>query len=105
MICKYLESSVSIISEEQDLNKGKGIQLEYYLLESDAAYADGTGIEKKYGIQIIKKENSGATEEEIITDICNDRSKAIEILDRIARNTVTPMELKFILDDMVGISA
>ncbi len=105
MICKYLESSVSVISEGQDLNNGKSMQLEYYLLESDAGYMDGTGYEKKYGIEIIKKENSGVTEDEFVTDVCNDRLKAKALLERIARNTVTPMELKFILDDMVGISA
>jgi hypothetical protein len=87
------------------MHNGKSMQLEYFLLESDAAYSDGAGYEKTYGIEIVKKENFCVTEDEIITDICSDRSEAKALLDRISRNIVTPMELKFILDDMVGISA
>jgi hypothetical protein len=81
------------------------MQLEYYLLESDAKYTDEFNYEKMYGIQITKKDKSGITENEFITDIYNDRSKAEVLLDRLVRNTVTPMELRFILDDIVGISA
>jgi hypothetical protein len=102
MICKYLERSLSIMPDMQQGESMKPLQLEYYIIETDTAHSDEESCEKTFGIEIIKKENSGYVENEAIADVFCNREKAEYVLDMLARNTATPMELKFVLEDMVG---
>lgn len=102
MICKYLEKKIEV-QTENDISGGQNpIVLEYYLLECDSGEPYGDYENKTYGIEVVKKIKDDALECEIIKDFSPCKASAREILDKLAKNTVTPVELKYILDDLLG---
>lgn len=102
MLSKYLESKV-----ELDLSEGKDkdgkIQLEYYLIESEFAYSYDCSGDKVYGIEIIKKDSDYHAESEIVRNLSNSKESTKGILNILAKNTVTPIELSFVLDDLMAL--
>lgn len=100
MISKYLESKV-----ELDLSEGKDekIQLEYYLIESDFANSYDYSGDKVYGIEIIKKDSDYHAESEIVRNLSSSKESTKGILNILAKNTVTPVELSFVLDDLMAL--
>jgi hypothetical protein len=100
MLSKYLESKV-----ELDLSEGKDekIQLEYYLIESDFPNSYDYSGDKVYGIEIIKKDSEYHAESEIVRNLSNSKESTKGILNILAKNTVTPVELSFVLDDLMAL--
>ncbi|MDP4094631.1 MAG: DUF6514 family protein [Bacillota bacterium] len=103
MLCKYLEKTVRLLPDENEKEFGNMIELDYYLMESNSALNNESTEEKVYGIEIVKKENSKPVENDSIRDISIYRDNTRYILDKLADNIVTPMELKYILDDIIGV--
>lgn len=96
-----LDPSVDVYSELV-----KPIFLEYYLVESDAHGSEyGLMSSKVYGIEIVKKESDSSNariESELVRNVSCCRESARMILNKLAINSVTPVGLPFILDDLLG---
>jgi hypothetical protein len=100
MILKRLKEKVEVFVREYPRNLG----LEYYLLESEDkedyyCIEDCAG----YGIEIVKIFKNKPVEKISFTNVTPNKEDAMDIIDILARNTVTPMELPYILDDLVGV--
>lgn len=110
-MCRSLEKKVLVEQNFNDSGYQRKLQLEYYLLEGFISDCEElTGI-KTYGIEIVMKtydentedENINIEEREIIRDLSSSKETTKIILDKLASNTVTPIELPFIIDDIVGV--
>lgn len=101
MLCRYMERKINLIPEEDDRGLMNVFDLEYYLLESDSCQPDINPGEKVFGFEIVKR-SGGATESHIVKNFCFAREIAKNILIKLADNTVTPVGLPFILDDLLG---
>lgn len=106
MVMKYLESCVALELDEVIQEENKQIELEYYLVEREE-YSNQNSVGKKYGIEIVKKSIAGndrmKLESEYISDVSYCREDAKRILDILARNSVTPVVLAFVMDDIIGV--
>lgn len=102
MISKYLERRVELYLGEGTQTGGK-IQMEYYLVESDNGEIYGNAGDKVYGIEISKKERDNYTESEIIRNLYSNKDKTQDVLRLLAENTVTPVELPAVLDDIMAL--
>jgi hypothetical protein len=100
MLYKYLEKKIELIPDETEKEYSNQFELEYYLLESNDAEHAG---ESTYGIEIIKKIDNVKVENEKVRNFSYSRQKTQKVLGRLAESIVTPVELLFILDDMIGI--
>lgn len=103
MINRYLEKKIALTPEENLMDINKPFELEYYLLESETKEIEGMSIQKVYGIEVVKREDNMDVERKVIRDFSCCRENTKKILDKLAVNTVTPVGLPFILDDMIGI--
>lgn len=78
--------------------------LEYYLLEKEIAL-DGFSV-NTYGVEIVKtskgEDNSVRREYRKVFDIFCTQKEAENVLDKLARNTVTPVCLLDVLENMIG---
>jgi len=102
MISKFLEKKVEITLND-DLEQLKNpINLEYYLLESDEHDMEEVNVEKVFGVEIVKKVNGCSDEIETVKNLSCCRENARDILEKLARNTVTPVGLPYILDELLG---
>ncbi|WP_010252627.1 DUF6514 family protein [Acetivibrio cellulolyticus] len=100
MISKYLEKRVELDLCELMRTSSK-IQLEYYLVESEYDQRYGYREDKAYGVEISKKERDSYAESETVTNLSNSKEKTQGILSILARNTVTPVQLLFVLDELI----
>lgn len=102
MINKYLEKEMKVFFGEDGSENRNPIELEYYITESETAGHSELSGQKVYGVEIIKKSDSGRIESELIKNVscCYERTK--NILSKLAENTVTPVGLPFVLDDIIG---
>lgn len=78
------------------------IRLTYYLLTGAVSreYCDL----KVYGVEIDKEiisDEKAGKEKKQIKNLFFKRSEAIEFLDKICRNRVTPMELKYVIKEYI----
>lgn len=101
MTSKCLEKKIEILPLENAVEFP--IELEYYLLESEMVDYEEMGGAKVYGLEIVKRVNETLVEEEIVENFSCCKENVKEILNKLARNAVTPMGLPFILDDMLGV--
>lgn len=98
----YLEKRLLLEgSEETDLDFP--IELEYYLVESDISAPEVSDGKKVYGIGIIKKTNEECSESSLIADFSCCISRTKEVLGKLVSNSVTPVALNYILEDIVGV--
>ncbi len=102
MLNKYLESRVELDLTEEVATNGK-IQLEYYLIESEGGQSYDFKRDKVYGIEIVKKESDNHAESEIVRDFSSSKENTMGMLNILAKNTVTPIELSFVLDDLMAL--
>jgi hypothetical protein len=102
MLSKYLESSVELDLTEGRITNSK-IQLEYYLIESEFSQSYDCCGDKVYGIEIVKKESDYHAESEIVRNLSNSKENTKGILSILAKNTVTPLELSSVLDDLMAL--
>lgn len=95
-------TTVQVCNEEEH----QGFFLDYYLLEKAVA-VEGVCV-NRFGIEICKRaqrENGVPyVEYRKIFDVFQTKTEACEMLEILARNTVTPISLKEILEDFLGIS-
>lgn len=96
------EKVVLVTEDETRLKLKEPIVLEYYLVDRIIEDED---IKKKrtYGVEIVKKIGNRCVEKELIHNITCDRKKAVELLNKCAENTVTPIGIRYIVDDMIGV--
>ena len=102
MLSRFLEKRIEIGGQEILCNPGNALELEYYLVESDPDRENTAPEERGYGIQIIKKESGVACESVMLRDIHPSRETAEKLVKLMADNTVTPVTLPYIIDDMLG---
>ncbi|MCR4437035.1 MAG: DUF6514 family protein [Clostridiales bacterium] len=103
MICKYLEKKIELLPGEDTKDCANPIELEYYLLESEENELNHVSGNKIYGIEIVKKVSEWELECETIKNYSIYKDNTREILNKLANNAVTPIELQFILDDLLGV--
>ncbi|NLL04697.1 MAG: hypothetical protein GX270_02675 [Clostridiaceae bacterium] len=102
MINKYLQSRIEVDLEDGSIANSK-MQLEYYLIESENNRDCGFFCDKVYGIEIVKKDSEHCAESEIIRNLSSSRENTKGILDILAKNTVTPVGVQFVLDDLMAL--
>ena len=89
---------------ESDLGRKEFI-LDYFLLEKDIT-VEGFSL-NTYGIEISKREKLSTvqnfTEYRRVYDIFCTKEEAISALKKLCENTVTPVSLIDVLEDMIGV--
>lgn len=102
MICKCLEKRIELIPDEKLDEFKSPIELEYYLVESDTEDLEELSNEKVYGIEIVKKIDNTKLENKLVRNFSCCKESTRNVLNKLVNNTVTPLELMFILDDIIG---
>ena len=100
---KLLEKEVELLAEGSTVEFKSPMKLEYYLVESNAEDSDELLGQKVYGIEIVKKVDGAGEELGFVKNLSCCREKTEDILNLLANNTVTPVGLSFVLDDIIGI--
>ncbi|MCX7920688.1 MAG: DUF6514 family protein [Clostridia bacterium] len=103
MLNKYLEKKIELLPNENMIGFKNPIELEYYLLESDNSDIDELSGKRVYGIEIVKKVNAMKVEEELVRNFSCCKEDTRQVLDKLANNTVTPVALSFVIDDILGL--
>lgn len=103
MLSRFLEKRIEIEGQEIPCSSGNVMELEYYLVESDQDFESTATEEKSFGIQIIKKECGVASESIIFRDLHPCRAETEKLVMLMAENTVTPVSLPYIIDDLLGL--
>ncbi|HEX9059827.1 MAG TPA: DUF6514 family protein [Clostridia bacterium] len=103
MFSKFLERKVDLMPSEETSHLTSPIKLEYYLLESNSTDSIGSDGNTIYGIEVVKKTGNETLESELVRNLssCSDSVKSI--LSKLAQNSVTPVALPFVLDDLIGV--
>jgi DNA-dependent RNA polymerase auxiliary subunit epsilon len=102
MYNRYLEKKLHLVPEEENIGGNIPIELEYYLIESVNNDFNTNLKDKSYGIEIVKKVDDSKYESEMLKEISNCIENTKRILNRLANNTVTPMEMTVIIDDILA---
>ena len=79
------------------------MELTYYLL-TDAVSEEYCDLEV-YGVEIDKEVKFGkyaGVERKMVKDMFFKKCEALDFLSKISRNTVTPMELKYVIKDYIS---
>lgn len=103
MISKFLEKRIEIIPQEITEDPGNPLELEYYLVECDSK-EEYNEPQKGYGIEIIKKDNGKVLESILIRNIYSRRENSESLIRKLFVNSVTPVSLPYVLDDLLGVS-
>lgn len=103
MICKYFEKKIELLPDENDEMLKSPIILEYYLLESKIFKEEEFPGDEVYGIEIIKRASNKNIEIGCIRNFSHNKETAKQMLYKLADNTVTPVGLPFVLDDIIGV--
>ncbi|HHW49540.1 MAG TPA: hypothetical protein GXX14_13130 [Clostridiaceae bacterium] len=103
MVSKSLEKIVQLIPDENEMEFKNPMQLEYYLVESESPGDLQTYTDKVFGIEIVKKIGNNEVERKLIRNYSHSRQTTENILKVLAENTVTPVSLPYILDDIIGV--
>ncbi|NSW90306.1 MAG: hypothetical protein HPY74_06445 [Firmicutes bacterium] len=100
MVTKFLKRKL-VLKESNDYFHDIPMELEYYLLESNIDYKSELAGKKVYGISIVKKINDTCFEENSVLNFSCCVNETSRVVDKLADNTVTPVGLKPILDDLL----
>ncbi|NLK97849.1 MAG: hypothetical protein GX272_07185 [Epulopiscium sp.] len=96
MLAKFLEGTRNCCTPN-----GGTIQLEYFLLEKESK----NSLSKTYGIEIVKKcmhfGETIYTETDQIDSLTHEKESAQEIINKLIANTVTPISMLNIIDDLM----
>ncbi len=101
MITKYLKRKLQL-NERSNSFHHIPMELEYYLIESRIDYSDDFSGEKVYGIGIAKRVSEICYEENNVLNFSFCKNETSKLIDKLADNTVTPISLRIILDDLIG---
>ena len=102
MLNRVLEKYVKVAKDEKDTENTGWFELEYYLLESMPECGDPEFDRTAYGIEVIKRMDDGSLEQKKFEGIYTDKRRTQELIDILAANTVTPVSLPYILDDLLS---
>lgn len=106
MVDKKLYKKVNL--DEGLHQKGSKISLEYYLIEDNYKDEVEEREVKTFGVELIKKEYSLNSiigkEQKTAKHISLDRVKVERLLEDLSSNTVTPMGLYSVLDNLIGVT-
>ena len=98
---RQLYTTVNVAAKDEEKS---GFSLDYYVLSKEVTVENQRV--HRFGIEIYKRGRrpNGNTyiEYRKIFDVFASEAEAIEMLDILARNTVTPISMKDILEDMLG---
>jgi len=85
-----------VLKVEKNLAKVSDVLLEYYLVEPQKSAPE-------YGVKIVKKKKGDAENlEEYTQEYVSDNAKKVtQIIRMLARNTVTPVSAKYVLEDLL----
>jgi len=100
MFNKRLENRITLDKNSYLFLKNP-IILEYYIVESESDSRDGLAGKKVYGIGISKTVDNMHFEENIVYNFSCNFDKTKEVVDILARNTVTPVELIPVLENIL----
>lgn len=98
----YLENRI-LLKGGEEADPDSAIELEYYLVESELDALEELAKKKIYGIGIVKKTKAESNEEKFVADFscCITRTK--EVLKKLISNSVTPIALPYVLEDIIGV--
>ena len=104
---RSIEGKVRLNPEDLFRPKGvKEISVEYYLVESVDEEPCEPDKKKIYGVEVVKNEiyedNKVITEKEVLSCISYSREKAKKIIDKLVINTVTPVGLIPVVDNLMA---
>ena len=102
MYNRYLEKKLEFTTDEAILGRKIPIELEYYLIESNINDYNYDLGEKEYGIEIVKKIDDSKFESEMLKAISPCIEDTRKLLNKLANNTVTPIEMPFVMDDILA---
>jgi|LSQX01.2.fsa_nt_gb hypothetical protein len=102
MACKLLEKCKEAEREIFDEARGNKLELEYYLLISETDDYEDAGLQKTYGVEVVKKINDLFLDSKVFQNVFLDRERVKDIIRTLANNAVTPVTLPYILDDLLG---
>ncbi len=100
MTKRYLERQEYVANKEDMTNNE--LMLEYYLLECEYTGDPDFIPQKTYGIEIVKLTGS-TVEKYAVENFAFCRECTRNVLNMLAKNTVTPVSMPFILDDICGV--
>jgi len=100
---KRLVKKVDYLEPEIVNNTRTSFQLEYYVTESRLSVEPDIGDTTVYGIEIVKTSDSKICENIVFNNVFCSRESAEGFADLIARNTVTPVSLEYIIQDTLGV--
>lgn len=101
MLNKHLQRKVELESVDSIVGFKGAIELEYYLIESEIKDHDELTGKKAFGVEIVKKADNDI-EIKTINNLSCCRENTIKLLDKLATNSVTPISLQCVIDDMIG---
>lgn len=102
MLIKNLEKKIKVKHEENMISTLSIFELEYYLLESRITSDDELNGKKTFGIEIVKKLDGGKVERRSIMNFSCNIETVRDLITRLAYNSVTPVGLPDIIDDLIG---
>ncbi|MEG6611745.1 DUF6514 family protein [Pseudoclostridium thermosuccinogenes] len=103
MINRRLEKSLELSMNDGLSGDCASIKLEYYILENEISDMDELTGKIAYGIEIVKKVDGKNDEVSTVKNLSCCKESVIRILDKLACNTVTPVGMPYVLDDMLGV--
>ncbi len=102
MAMRKLYKTVSVASECD--GEERRFSLDYYILEKEVQI-EGFSV-NTYGIEICKRDkrenNSSYFEYRKIFDIFCTEAETMDVLDKLSRNSVTPICMQEVLEDLIG---
>ncbi len=104
MISRIPKKKIELNGESLFEDKRNKIILEYYLLESDIEDIEELKGMRTFGVEIVKNAG-GAEETTAVKNVSASRSEMNEIIGLLSRNSVTPVTLTEVLDDIIGVWA
>ncbi|MGI6778646.1 MAG: DUF6514 family protein [Acetivibrionales bacterium] len=102
VIKKFLERKIKLAQSGEIQGTYLPLQLEYYLTESksdDCVELEGKTV---YGMEVVMRNGSKTEERKLVRNFSCDKESTRRVLNRLISNTVTPVSLLFILDDILG---
>lgn len=102
MINRFLEKEVELSLNDTLVGYNSPIRLEYYFLESEITDMDELSGLRTYGVEIVKKVDGFDNEIKTIKNLSCCKECVKNILGKLVEHTVTPVSLRYILDDMLG---
>jgi len=104
MVNKYFKKRMDVSMKDYFMDFEEPISLEYYLLEyeendNNSEFGACTG----YGVEVVKILKNEPVESNSFNNITHCKETAVDIINVLARNTVTPVELPYVLDNIIGV--